>query len=92
VLDAQVSRYGLPGSPAELHRMFVEVDVAGRLRKAPDGTVVLGFGKHARRPLAEVARADPAYLAWVLANVPLLDDARQIIGRAAAGRRNPASD
>jgi DNA polymerase-3 subunit epsilon len=83
VLDAQVARYRLPRSPAELHALLVEVDVARRLRKTPDGRIVLGFGKHAGRPLADVARADPSYLAWVLAKVPLLDDARRLICQAA---------
>ena len=85
VLDAQVARYGLPPTPAELHAALVEVDVGGRLRKDLARRVVLGFGKHAGRPLADVARTDPSYLTWLLAKVPLLDDARQRIRRAVDG-------
>jgi DNA polymerase-3 subunit epsilon len=66
------------------------VDVGGRLRKDAAGRVVLGFGKHAGRPLADVARTDPSYLSWVLATVPLLDDARQRILRAANGDNHSA--
>lgn len=73
VLDAQVGRYGLPAAPAELHAALVEVDVAGKFRRGPDGAVVFGFGKHAGRPLADVARTDPDYLGWMLTR-PFLAD------------------
>jgi DNA polymerase III subunit epsilon len=84
VLDAQLGRYpDLPVDPVGLHRRLVDVDVAGRLRRDAAGRVVLGFGKHRGRPLGEV---DPAYLRWVLENVPLLADARGRIEAAAVGR------
>lgn len=73
VLDAQVGRYGLPPAPADLYAALVEVDVAGKFRRGPDGAVVFAFGKHAGRPLADVARTDPDYLAWMLTR-PFLAD------------------
>jgi DNA polymerase III subunit epsilon len=83
VLDAQLTRYrDLPARPQDLHRALVPVDVGGRLRRDADGRLALAFGRHAGRPLAEVALADPAYLTWVLANVPLLGDARRLVESA----------
>jgi DNA polymerase-3 subunit epsilon len=92
VLNAQVVRYGLPPTPAELHAALVDVDVGGRLRRDAEGSVVLAFGKHAGHGLSDVARTDPSYLAWVLTNVPLLDDARQLICRAANDGRASVSE
>jgi DNA polymerase-3 subunit epsilon len=92
VLDAQVARYALPPTPADLHAALIDGDVAGRLRKGPDGRVVLGFGKHARRPLADVAHTDPSYLTWVLANVPLLHDALALPRLTADGSPLPHRD
>jgi DNA polymerase-3 subunit epsilon len=91
VLDTQVTRYDLPPTPAGLHALLVEVDIGGRLRKGPDGQIALAFGKYAGRPLADLARTDPSYLAWVLSAVPLLDDARQLIRRAAGGSADPSA-
>lgn len=73
VLDAQVARYGLPAAPADLHAVLVEVDVAGKFRRGPGGAVVFAFGKHAGRPLADVARTDADYLGWMLTR-PFLAD------------------
>ena len=86
VLDAQVGRYGLPPAPAALHAALVDVDVGARFRRSPAGEVVFGFGKHAGRPLAEVARADPGYLAWMLTR-PFLDDSHALVRAAAAAAR-----
>ena len=85
VLDAQVGRYGLPATAAGLHALLVPVDVAGKFAVDGAGAVTLAFGKHRGRPLAEVAASDPGYLRWVVANVPLLDDARGLVHRALAG-------
>ncbi|HET6572475.1 MAG TPA: 3'-5' exonuclease [Fimbriiglobus sp.] len=86
VLDVQVGRYGLPASPAELHRLLVPVDVAGKFARGASGELQLAFGKHWGRPLALVAREDPDYMHWIMNNVPLLDDARELIHRALAGQ------
>ena len=86
VLDRQVGRYGLPPAPVALHAALVDVDVGGKFRRTPAGVVVFGFGKHAGRPLAEVARADPGYLAWMLTR-PFLDDAHALVRAAAAAAR-----
>ncbi len=80
VLDRQVGRYGLPPAPADLHAALVDVDIGGKFRRTPAG-VVFGFGKHAGRPLAEVARTDPGYLTWMLTR-PFLDDVHAIIRAA----------
>jgi DNA polymerase-3 subunit epsilon len=90
VLDAQVARYAdLPARPADLHRALVPVDLCGRFRRGGDGQVALAFGRHAGRPLADVARTDPGYLAWAVANLPLLDDARGLLVAALGGRPGP---
>jgi len=65
VLDAQVARYALPPHPADIHALLHPVDVGGKFCRE-NGAVVFAFGKHAGRPLAEVARAHPDYLEWVL--------------------------
>jgi len=87
VLDAQVSRYGLPRTPAELHTATVEVDLAGNFRRSSEG-VVFGFGKHRGRPLARVAADDPDYLRWVLRQ-SFLDDARALVLAALETRAKP---
>jgi len=86
VLDAQVSRYGLPTTPTALHREFVEVDIAGKFRRDERGAVVFAFGKHARRALADVARTDPDYLVWVLTK-PFLADVHELVRAALAASR-----
>jgi hypothetical protein len=86
VLDAQVARYRLPSSPEALHALLVPVDVAGRLARDAAGVISLAFGKHRGRPLAAVA-AD--YLRWLLNNIPLLDDARELVHKALAGHPLP---
>jgi DNA polymerase-3 subunit epsilon len=87
VLDSQVARYAdLPARPADLHRVLVPVDLAGRFRRGPDGRVALAFGRHAGRSLADVARTDPGYLAWAVANLPLLDDAHGLMSAALRDR------
>jgi DNA polymerase-3 subunit epsilon len=84
VVDAQLARYpDLPARPEDLHRLLVEIDVGGRLRRGPGGRVALAFGKYRGRPLAEVAATHPGYLRWVLATIPFLSDARQLIASAA---------
>ena len=81
-----LGRYGLPASPAELHRLLVPVDVAEKFARGASGEVQMAFGKHRGRPLALVAREDPDYMHWIMNNVPLLDDARELIHRALAGQ------
>ena len=92
VLDAQVGRYpDLPATPAELHRLLVEVDIGGRFRRGPDGGVVLGFGKFQGVPLVVVADRAPDYLRWLL-TTDLLDDARELVRRALGGLLPEPSD
>jgi DNA polymerase-3 subunit epsilon len=88
VLNAQVSRYGLPQTPAGIHAAVVDVDVGGAFRRGPDGGVVFGFGKYRGRPLARVAAEDRSYLHWILRQ-PFLDDARSLV-RAALVNRPPS--
>ncbi len=88
VLEGQLDREpALPRTPAGLHALLVEVDVAGRFRRGPAGEPVFAFGKHRGRPLAAVAAADPGYLRWALDALPLLDDARSLMRRAVGGGR-----
>ncbi|MFO0847607.1 MAG: hypothetical protein U0871_03465, partial [Gemmataceae bacterium] len=89
VLDAQVGRYALPADPADLHRALWPVDVGGRFALGPGGQPVFSFGKFKGVPLPAVAAADPGYLRWMMAVLPLMDDARGLVARAltAAGHR-----
>jgi DNA polymerase-3 subunit epsilon len=86
VLDVQVGRYGLPAAPAALHGALAGVDIAGKFRRGDGGAVVFAFGKHAGRPLADVARTDPEYLAWVLTR-PFLTDVHDLVRAALAAAR-----
>ncbi len=86
VLDAQVARYGLPAAPADLHAALVELDVAGKFRRGPGGAVVFAFGKHAGRPLADVARTDADYLGWMLTR-PFLADVHDLVRAALVAAR-----
>jgi len=81
VLDRQVGYYSLPAEVAALHTALVEVDAAGRFRTDAAGRVAFGFGKHAGRRLADVARTDPGYLRWML-GPSFLDDVRALVRRA----------
>jgi hypothetical protein len=71
----------LPRAPADLHAALVEVDVGGKFRRTPAGVVVFGFGKHAGRPLTEVARTDPSYLNWMIGR-PFLEDVHALVRAA----------
>ena len=87
VLDAQVGRYeALPSSVSALHALLTDVDVGGRFRRE-GGRVAFGFGKHAGRPLEEVAVLDPGYLRWFLGQ-NFLEDAQELVQAALEG---PAS-
>ncbi len=89
VLDAQVGRYGLPRSPADLHAAVAEVDVGGAFRRDPDGAVVFGFGKYRGRPLGRIAVEDAGYLQWVLRQ-SFLDDALALVRGALDAARTGA--
>jgi len=78
VLDAQVAHYGLPDTPGELHREFIEVDVARRFVRDAAGEVVFNFGKYRGRRLAEVVREDRGYLSW-MQEQSFLDDVRALL-------------
>jgi hypothetical protein len=54
----------LPRTVAGLYAALVAVDLGKRLRR--DDRLLLAFGKHAGRPLEEVAGSDPDYLRWPL--------------------------
>ncbi len=83
VLDVLLgSNADLPRTVPELHARFASVDVAGRLR-AQNGQLVLTFGKHAGRPLKELARTEPEYLRWLLTQ-DFLPDFSALIQRALA--------
>jgi len=86
ILDAQLQHYrDLPQNVGELHRQFMEVDLAGRFRMA-DGEPVFAFGKHTGRRLRDVANADPGYLDWILAS-DFFEDVKELV-RKAIGQGN----
>ena len=84
VLDAQLGRYpDLPRTVRALHERFAGVDVLGRFRREGD-SIVFAFGRHAGRPLSEVAAESPDYLHWML-DGDFLDDVKGIVQNAPAG-------
>jgi DNA polymerase-3 subunit epsilon len=65
VLDRMLGRHAeLPRGVAGLHRPTAEQELAARLRQEGD-RLVFAFGRHAGRPLEEVARRDRSYLEWL---------------------------
>jgi DNA polymerase-3 subunit epsilon len=92
VLDAQLERYcdlprDLEGLAAALQPVG-SIDLGGCFRKDAEGEVVLNFGKHRDRALAELARAHPDYLRWMLAG-GFLGDAKEIAADALWPRTSP---
>lgn len=85
VLDRQIERHELPTTPAGLHAMLVEVDVAGKFRQDTDGNPLFAFGRHTGKSLAEVAASDRAYLSWMLSR-PFLEDVHDLVRQALARR------
>lgn len=51
---------------AEFSRRNHNVDLAGRIVYDEKGVETVNFGKHKGRPVADVLRRDPGYLAWIL--------------------------
>jgi DNA polymerase-3 subunit epsilon len=88
VLDAMLARYEeLPRTVAGLHEQFADasaVDSGGRFKRVGE-EVRFAFGKHRGVTLDAVARADPAYLQWMLAQ-DFLDDAKAIVREALSAR------
>jgi DNA polymerase-3 subunit epsilon len=72
----------LPVTVAGLHAALVEVDLGERLRR-DDDRLMLAFGKHAGRPLDEVAGSDPDYLRWLLRQ-DFLPDFKALVAEALA--------
>jgi DNA polymerase-3 subunit epsilon len=70
VLDAMLARHGLPRTSADLAAAFANPDAVDLgecfVHRPPDAEIVFMFGKHADKPLAEVAKRDPGYLRWML--------------------------
>jgi DNA polymerase-3 subunit epsilon len=81
VLDAQVGCYeDHPVTVSGLHEHFTDLDIAGRFRTV-GGRIVFAFGKYQGRSLSSVARKDPGYLRWFLAQ-DFFDDAKALVRRA----------
>jgi DNA polymerase-3 subunit epsilon len=79
VLDAQLGRFAdLPRTLEELHDRFATLDLMGKFCWAGD-KIIFAFGKHAGRPLGEVAMTDPGYLTWMLEGGDFLEDVRDIV-------------
>ncbi len=94
VLNAQVKRYegvtihdifGKASQPvandvAHLHQLTAEkmVDLAGRFKRNEQDEVVVAFGKHMGRKLADVLRREPAFYDWVMNGEFPLDTKRRL--------------
>ena len=91
VLEAQLARYpDLPRSVDELDAWCNPVPAGAVDRSGKfvlrEGEVVFAFGKQKGRALAEVARAQPDYLEWILKQ-DFPEDARSLVEKALRGGR-----
>jgi DNA polymerase III subunit epsilon len=79
VLDGQLGHYAeLPKTLEALHERFATPDLMGKFRRVGD-ELCFTFGKHAGRPLGEVAATDPDYLRWMINDGDFLEDVREIV-------------
>jgi len=89
VLLAQVLRYpDLPADVAALQdacRPSGALDFQGKFVWR-EGEAVFTFGKHANKPLRQVAARDASYLEWMISSGSFLPDAKAIARDALAGR------
>lgn len=94
VLDAQAARYeDLPRTTGGLHdacRDPAAVDLEGKFARRPDGVVVVNFGKHAGKPVDDVAATSPGYFRWMLRE-RFLADAKRIAADALVRVGEPLS-
>jgi len=91
VLGAQLQRYEhLPRDLAGLNvycdeiRPF-ETEVDRWFQAGEDGGLLMRRGKHAGRPLAEVAATSPDYLQWMMGLEDLDEEVREVVHRALGG-------
>jgi DNA polymerase-3 subunit epsilon len=86
VLDAMLARYSdLPRTVAGLHQHFTDpdaVDSDGFFRRV-DGEISFIKGKYRGKTLASVAKSNPHYLSWMLAQ-DLFDNTKEVVGKALA--------
>jgi len=91
VLDAMIARYDeLSGDVDALHKVSNPnegrfVDRGRKFEWNDDGQAVFAFGKHAGRPLAEIANQHPGYLEWMLKK-DFSDEVATILRDALAGK------
>jgi len=88
VLDAILGQHrDIPRTVSKLHKLLVPVDLQGWLQRE-NGVLYLARGKYKGTSLAEIARRDPSYLAWLRSIV--LPDARRLIKKTErkVSRRN----
>jgi len=90
VLGAQLQRY--PGLPRDLDALHAYCDeyapiwtALDRWFTSEDEGHLFRRGKHAGRPLAEVARSEPDYLRWMLGLDDLDGDVREVVTAALEG-------
>lgn len=88
VLEAQLTRYDLPTTVAELaayceNRDPSWIDSTGKLVWR-NGEACIGFGKNVGVPLKVVARSDRSFLDWMLAK-DFPDDTKRIVREALRG-------
>jgi DNA polymerase-3 subunit epsilon len=81
VLDGQVERYDdLPDEFDALHAAIVDpaaADISGCFRREGE-ELIFTFGKHAGKPLRQIAALKPDYLEWML-NQDFLDDTKDLV-------------
>ncbi len=81
----------LPRSPAHLAGWAEGIDEnaadpEGKFVWAPSGDLLINFGKHRGRRLADVARAEPDYLEWIARSGEFGAESKRLAEEALAGK------
>jgi DNA polymerase-3 subunit epsilon len=101
VLEGQLDQYQELSDEVEVLAMFIHphdpdaIDPDSRLVWAPDGNVLINFGRHRGARLSRVAEESPDYLEWVASNNDFSDPVRTAVSSALRGEtliRDPDPD
>lgn len=86
VLRAQVARYNIEGTPDEIERTMRgdAVDRQGKF-KLINNRACFSFGKHAGKPLDDVAKFHSDYLRWGLREGVFQGDSKRLVEEAIGG-------
>jgi DNA polymerase-3 subunit epsilon len=84
IIKAQVNRYDeLQPDISFLHKFSGQgnlVDLAGRIKRNPNGDPVFAFGKHKGKTLVDVYKKEPGYFEWIK-NGDFPENTKRTIGK-----------